>query len=73
MALHPHFENFRGSSPRSSGGQMETISELVDATLARYGVYPCGADTPVREVVIASVGVQEPLIAQYPEPLPSGF
>ncbi len=52
---------------------METISELVDATLARYGVYPCGADTPVREVVIASVGVQEPLIAQYPEPLPSGF
>jgi hypothetical protein len=68
---------------------METISELVDATLARYGVVPgpCGAepvlsdggyrrsrmDTLVREVAIPNVGIQEPLTAQCPEPLPSGF
>jgi hypothetical protein len=51
---------------------METISELVDATLARYGV-SCGADTLVREVAIPIAIVQEPLMAQCPEPLPSGF
>jgi len=73
MALDPHFENFRGSSPAAQEAQMETISELVDATLARYGVHPCDADTPVREVVIQSVGIQEPVTARNPESLPSGF
>jgi hypothetical protein len=54
---------------------METISELVDATLARYGVAqnPCGADIPVREAATPSAGMNEPRTARDPGPLPSGF
>jgi hypothetical protein len=74
MALPPHFENLPGGvQPRRiRGKRMETLSELVDATLARYGV-SCGAGTLVREVAIPIAIVQEPLMAQCPEPLPSGF
>jgi hypothetical protein len=74
MALPPHFKNLPGGVQlrRIRSKRMETISEMVDATLARYGV-SCGADTHVREVVIPNVSANDAATARNPELLPSGF